>query len=104
MKYKVLKKNRSFVFLGVAVAALLLAGCSTKRNTFVRRTYHNLTSHYNVFWNGEYSLKEGEQHLQESVKDDYSKVLRVYNYGTKSDALALNSQMDCALQKTSICV
>ena len=104
MEFKVLRNNRSFVFLGVAVAALLLAGCSTKRNTLVRRTYHNLTSHYNVFWNGEYSLKEGEQHLKESVKDDYSKVLRVYNYGTKSDALALNSQMDRALQKTSICV
>ena len=101
---KVLKKNKSFVLLGFAVAALLLAGCSTKRNTFTRRAYHNLTSHYNVYWNGDYSLKEGEQHLKDAVKDDYSKVLRVYNYGTKTEAMALNSQMDRALQKTSICV
>jgi tetratricopeptide (TPR) repeat protein len=101
---KVLKKNKSFVFLGVAVAVLLLAGCSTKRNTFTRRAYHNLTSHYNVYWNGDHSLKEGEEHLREAVKDDYSKVLRVYNYGTKTDAMTLNSQMDRALQKTSICV
>ena len=83
---------------------LLLTGCSTKRNTFTRRTFHNLTSHYNVYWNGEYSLKEGEKQLKQNVKDDYSKVLRVYNYGTKTDAMGLNAQMDRALQKTSVCV
>ena len=42
--------------------------------------------------------------MRKSVKDDYTKVLRVYNYGTKSDAMALNVKMDRALQKTSICV
>ena len=66
--------------------------------------YHNLTSHYNVFWNGEQSLKEGDEQLKTSVKDDYSKVLRVYNYGTKQDGMSLNSKMDRALEKTSICV
>ena len=70
----------------------------------MRRAYHNLTSHYNVFWNGQYSLNEGDRQLKNNAKDDYSKVLRVFNYGTKSEALSLNSQMDRALQKTSICV
>ena len=88
----------------IVTLVLLLCGCSTKRNTFTRRTYHNLTSHYNVYWNGQQSLKEGEEQLRKSVKDDYTKVLRVYNYGTKSDAMALNVKMDRALQKTSICV
>ena len=70
----------------------------------MRRAYHNLTSHYNVFWNGEYSLYEGDRQLKSNAKDDYSKVLRVFNYGTKSEAMSLNSQMDRALQKTSVCV
>ena len=70
----------------------------------MRRAYHNLTSHYNVFWNGQYSLYEGDRQLKSNAKDDYSKVLRVYNYGTKSEAMSLNSQMDRALQKTSVCV
>ena len=99
-----LKNHRIFVFVVCAATVLLLGGCSTKRNTFTRRAYHNLTSHYNVYWNGEYSLLEGEKQLKQNVKDDYSKVLRVYNYGTKTDAMALNSQMDRALQKTSVCV
>lgn len=98
------RKKSIFVIFAFATAVILLGGCSTKRNTITRRAYHNLTSHYNVYWNGEYSLMEGDEQLRRNVKDDYSKVLRVYNYGTKNDAMSLNSQMDRALQKTSICV
>ena len=87
-----------------ALALLLLSGCSTKKNTLTRRMYHNLTSHYNVYWNGEKALKDGDKQLRTSVKDDYSQVLRVYNYGNKQDGMSLNSTMDRALEKTSICV
>ena len=87
-----------------AMALLLLSSCSTKKNTLTRRMYHNLTSHYNIYWNGEQSLKNGDKQLRSSVKDDYTQVLRVYNYGTKQDGMSLNSTMDRALEKTSICV
>ena len=44
----------------VCIAMLmLLAACSTKKNTFTRRVYHNLTTHYNVFWNGRESFRKG---------------------------------------------
>ena len=81
-----------------------MSGCSTKKNTLTRRMFHNLTSHYNIYFNGELSLKDGEKQLRTAVKDDYSKVLRVYNYGTQQNGMALNSTMDRALEKTSICV
>ena len=86
------------------MALLLLSGCSTKKNTITRRMYHNLTSHYNIYFNGEASIKNGEKQLRSAVKDDYSKVLRVYNYGTKQNGMSMNSTMDRALEKTSICV
>ena len=98
------RKNPISPCVVLITALALLASCSTKKNTITRRAYHNLTSHYNVFWNGRQSLVEGDQHLKNVVKDDYTKVLRVYNYGTKSDAMGLNSMMDKALQKTSVCV
>ncbi len=98
------KRNITSALLVLITSVLLLGGCSTKRNTFTRRAYHNLTSHYNVYWNGEHSLEEGDNQLKSNVVDDYTKVLRVYNYGTKQEAMSLNSQMDRALQKTSICV
>ena len=90
--------------MGCVMGLLLLSGCSTKKNTLTRRMFHNLTSHYNVYFNGEASLKDGDKQLRTSVKDDYLKVLRVYNYGTQQNGMSLNATMDRALEKTSICV
>ena len=90
--------------IGCVIGLLLLSGCSTKKNTLTRRMYHNLTSHYNIYFNGELALKDGEKQLRTQVKDDFSKVLRVYNYGTQQNGMAMNSVMDRALEKTAICV
>ena len=90
--------------MGCVLGLLLLSGCSTKKNTLTRRMYHNLTSHYNIYWNGEMSLQDGDKQLRSTVKDDYTKVLRVYNYGSQQDGMTMNSTMDRALEKTSICV
>ncbi len=99
-----LRNNRLFIIIGCLSGLLLFGGCSTKKNTLTRRIHHNINSHYNVYWNGEKSLKDGDKQLKTIVKDDFSKVLPVYNYGTKSNGMSLNSQMDRALEKTSICV
>lgn len=98
------RNNKITIILGCLAGLLLLGGCSTKKNTLTRRIHHNLNSHYNVYWNGEKSLKDGDKQLKTVVKDDFSKVLPVYNYGTKANGMSLNSQMDRALEKTSICV
>ena len=90
--------------MGCVMVLLLLSGCSTKKNTLTRRMYHNLTSHYNIYFNGELAVKDGEKQLRTAVKDDYTKVLRVYNYGTQQNGMAMNSTMDRALEKTAVCV
>ena len=91
------------ILLGL-LSLILLVSCSTKKNKWNRRVYHNLTSHYNVWWNGDQSIKEGEKSLKEAVKDDYTAVLPVFNYGTKENALSLNSQMDRAIEKAAISI
>ncbi len=98
------RRTNIIVTIGCVMALLLLSGCSTKKNTLTRRMYHNLTSHYNIYFNGDLAIKDGEKQLRTAVKDDYSKVLRVYNYGTQQNGMSMNSTMDRALEKTSICV
>ena len=97
-------RNNKFRILVALLAMLMLSSCSTKKNKWNRRVYHNMTSHYNVWWNGDQSVKEGEKSLTETVKDDYTSILPVFNYGTRENALALNSHMDRAIEKSSICV
>ncbi len=90
----------------LAVVALLaiffVSSCSTKKNTWTRRTYHNINCHYNVYWNGMMSLQDGEDGLKKNVKDDYSKILRVYNYGDLKDAKRIYPKMDRTIKKASI--
>ncbi len=94
--------NKSFFRLMLLLLAFQTVSCSTKKNTWTRRTYHNLTSHYNVYWNGNESMKTGLTDLRKTATDDYSKVLRVFNYGTKADASKINAPMERAIEKGAI--
>lgn len=82
----------------------LFFSCSTKKNTFVRRTYHNITTHYNVYWNGNESFKNGKKSLEENVTDNYNTILPVYNFGTAEDARKIYSSMDRAIEKAGIAI
>lgn len=79
--------------------ALGLSACSTKKNTFTRRVYHNITAHYNSYFNGNESLKTGVKELRNKTQDDYNQVLSVQNLGTEQEAQALNPYMDKAIEK-----
>jgi tetratricopeptide (TPR) repeat protein len=79
----------------------LVTSCSTKKNTFTRRAYHNLTSHYNVYWNGMDNLRTGVKDFESSAKDNYSLVLPVYNYGDKANSGKMGQFADIAIKKSS---
>lgn len=87
------------LLLPLAVAMLFIQSCSTKKNTFSRRIYHNLTTHYNVFWNGRQSLEDGIEDLDRNKKDNYNYILRPNNYGTADEARKIYSKMDRAIEK-----
>jgi len=91
----------AIILIGLIALSLGLGGCSTKKNTFTRRTYHNLTAHYNAYWNGNESFKEGVRTLDKNVKDNYTSVLPVYKYGTQQDAQSVVPNMDRAIEKSS---
>lgn len=99
---KPIRLKIKYLLLAAATGLLIVSSCSTKKNTWTRRAYHNVTCHYNVFWNGKNSLYEGAETLEESVNNNYNDILRVYNYGTLQEASSLNAQMDRSIKKSSI--
>lgn len=90
------------VLLYILLGVTILNSCSTKKNSFTRRVYHNLTGHYNMFWNGRESYREGVKNLERTAKDNYNKILPVYNYGTEQQAQSLNPYLDKAIEKASL--
>jgi tetratricopeptide (TPR) repeat protein len=87
------------LFLGILL--LLNAGCSTKNNTFISRSYHNLTTHYNIYWNGEEAFKEGYAQLSSTLKDDYNQILPIYQTARPEGVQGIASLMDRAIEKSN---
>ncbi len=92
-------RKLTYPFIILVVCFFFLVACSTRKNTFTRRVYHNLTAHYNAYWNGNESLKDGIVELAKNNKDNYTEVLPVFKCGTKEDAQKVNPQMDRAIEK-----
>ena len=84
------------------VLSFVFSACSTKKNTWTRRAFHNLTAHYNGWWNGNESLKEGQRELEKTVEDNYNKILPVFNYGDEATGQSLASYSDRAIEKGSL--
>ena len=98
------KLNKALFLLFVIAITLGIGSCSTKKNTWTRRAFHNVTCQYNVFWNGKMSMVDGTYNLEENISDNYNKILRVYNYGTKEEAKKLYPKMDRAIKKASVAI
>ena len=55
-----------------------LGACSSQRDTFTNRAFHNLTAHYNAYFLADTKIKEAENQVLENYKEDYTQVLPVF--------------------------
>ena len=83
----------------VACAALLLSGCSNTKNTASRRAFHNLTAHYNVYFNANEYYNEGVQKIESDLRCDYTEILPVFKIDAPGAADIARSDMDACVQK-----
>lgn len=84
-----------------ALIILLLAGCSTEKNTLIRRSFHNTTAKYNVYFNGNESFKNGVKKLDESHQDNYTNILPVFTDGNVKTAKTAYPSMNTSIEKAS---
>ncbi len=83
---------------------LILSGmisCSVEKNTSMSRNYHNLTSHYNIYFNGLESYKRGVKKAETSVQLDYTSILPVFLYEQEEVHSAVNADMKRAADKAT---
>lgn len=100
-----MKHNRHILPLYlIGLVALVVVGmtsCSTSKNTFPNRVYHNVTCRYNVFWNGKQSMKQADAEMVKLSKDNYTTTLPVYNYPDKSELGPALPHLDRTIEKSS---
>ncbi|WP_291529569.1 tetratricopeptide repeat protein [Bacteroides sp. UBA939] len=78
---------------------MLVAGCSTRKNTAGTRFYHALTTRYNIYFNGNEAYKAGLEAQQQGNKDNYMEMLPLYPINNKTSAGIGASDFDRAIEK-----
>jgi tetratricopeptide (TPR) repeat protein len=82
----------------------ILASCSTKKNTFVGRGYHNITTRYNSLYYSTLNLNEGIYKFEKTYKDNFDKILPVYIYPPAEKTKASVAEFDKAIKKSSLAI
>ncbi|MFC2086170.1 tetratricopeptide repeat protein [Bacteroidota bacterium] len=65
------------------------------------RTFHNVTSKYNVFFNANLSYENGLMKVERSFRDDYTKILPVFIYSDSKISKSVAPEMNRTIEKTS---
>lgn len=89
------------VFLILLLPSCSLTTLNLKKNTWAARTYHHTTSRFNAYFNGNEAFEEGVEKISKSNKDDYTRVLRVFEDKDHETYSAANADMDYAIEKAN---
>ncbi|MCE1200130.1 MAG: tetratricopeptide repeat protein, partial [Marinilabiliales bacterium] len=77
----------------------LTFGCTTQKNNVATRFYHELTSHYNLYFNANESMKEGILRVKRSMAEDFTRILPVFPEDNQVAMQSAAPQMELAVQK-----
>jgi tetratricopeptide (TPR) repeat protein len=106
IKSKVLRKFTNSLLL--VTAFLVVSGCVTQKKKGdvgpLGKGYHNMTAHYNGYYNATVLVEEGKTELESQYKDNYRKILPIYKYLANENPKAVADKMDKAAEKVSVVV
>ena len=56
---------------------LIFIGCSTKKDAFLNRGFHSLTTKYNVLYNGQVAYDQAKQQIDDQYNDNFWEILPI---------------------------
>lgn len=72
--------------------------------SLAKRTYHNLTSHYNGYFNAKELYKQSLSTLEDGYQDNYNQILELYPHVATDQEKSVDSDLETAIQKVSVVV
>ena len=95
---------RDFCNILSLVLVIFFSSCSTQKNTWGTRSFHQTKVKYNILYNGNIAYEEGLKAIRDANTDDYSRVLHLYPVSNHKAAEASASQMDKTIDKCRKCI
>lgn len=75
-------------------SVLLVLSCSTKKDTFLNRTGHAMSTKFNVLYNGDIAFDEAKKELDASYEDNFWERLPIEPLKIEEDFIPLPGQSD----------
>ncbi len=69
------------------VIAVVFAGCSRKKDSFISRNHHAMSTKYNTLYNGYIALEDGKRSVIESYDDNYWEILPIERMQISEDII-----------------
>ena len=102
-------KKSSLIIILIIFALGFNACKSSKKNTLIKRTYHNVTAHYNGYFNAKLRIDNAERQQEKAFQDKFEDILPIFKIekptadGAKN-AKSSNQALDEAIKKASIVI
>ncbi|MCR5533472.1 MAG: tetratricopeptide repeat protein [Paludibacteraceae bacterium] len=96
--------NIKYKISNIIALAIILSSCSTQKNTWATRSFHQTKVKYNILYNGNVAYEEGLKSIRDANSDDYSRILYLYPVSNHQAAEASKTQMDKTIEKCRKCI
>ncbi|MEX2568407.1 MAG: tetratricopeptide repeat protein [Cyclobacteriaceae bacterium] len=84
--------NRIILFFLIALGSGVSFSCSSQKDTFTNRLYHNITARFNAYYFAREKLLEFENEIEANYQEDFSQVLPVF-YPIDSTIVESNEEL-----------
>lgn len=95
---------RGKLYILFCLTLLGLVSCSTQKNTWASRSFHQTKTKYNIHYNGQIAFTDGLEAINEAHNDDFSTILPLYPVSNHEAAQSAKSHMDRTIEKCRKCI
>ncbi len=95
---------RGKLYILFCLTLLGLVSCSTQKNTWASRSFHQTKTKYNIHYNGQIAFADGLEAINEAHNDDFSTILPLYPVSNHEAAQSAKSHMDRTIEKCRKCI
>lgn len=91
--------HKHIVWLFAASIILVIASCSTQKNTSGSRWWHSFNARYNTYYNGTLAYIDGSLEKEQGNKDNFTEMIPLYTVGNKDSKELGKANFDKAIEK-----
>ncbi len=84
--------------------AIVHGACSSEKDSWTSKAYHNTTSHYNGYYYAREEIRKIEKTLWSSLIDDFGKILRLYPQVDSALSLSYDAEIQEAIKMASLAI